>query len=234
LAEIMGRAVFRAAMLGLEPALLDLPATEVGAAPVEFTDSDRLVDLREQARQAGQRIAVRAGEAVLRRGRDLTAKARAAGENEPSPTWAELNGQAYTIAQSNLYAAFCWGRWQQLSLLSPESQTVLVADVIEDGRTSGVCVALADIARSTGDPLWDTWFPPNHPNCRTLVYPVSIEDAQAASTTEVDGTRPLPSPSYRRNLGTGPLADIVPVGTDDPPWARRHLAARSAISNHSA
>jgi hypothetical protein len=158
----------------------------------------------------------------------------AAGENEPSPTWAELNGQAYTIAQSNLYAAFCWGRWQQLSLLSPESQTVLVADVIEDGRTSGVCVALADIARSTGDPLWDTWFPPNHPNCRTLVYPVSIEDAQAASTTEVDGTRPLPSPSYRRNLGTGPLADIVPVGTDDPPWARRHLAARSAISNHSA
>jgi hypothetical protein len=118
--------------------------------------------------------------------------------------------------------------------MSEQDQFVLMADVIEDGRTSGVCVALAGIARAVDDALWDTWFPPNHPNCRTLVYPVPAEDAREACACEVDGALPLPSPSYRRNVGKGPLADIVPVGPEDAPWARRHLAARAAISNHSA
>ncbi len=48
----------------------------------------------------------------------------------------------------------------------------LMYNAILDGHTTNLCRKLHGTVKPKNDPFWDKFYPPNHHNCRSVVYPV--------------------------------------------------------------
>jgi SPP1 gp7 family putative phage head morphogenesis protein len=79
-------------------------------------------------------------------------------------------GSAYrlqTIFDTNLQSAYSAGRWKSVV----ESGREFVGlEVVDDGRTSNICIRLRGVVLPVDDPFWKTkGIPPYHYRCRTVV-----------------------------------------------------------------
>ena len=83
-----------------------------------------------------------------------------------------------TVFRTNTQTAYNAGRHEVLS--HPEvrrARPYLRFDAVMDSRTSDVCDALDGTVRPADDAFWDTHHPPLHFNCRSILTPLSEEEA---------------------------------------------------------
>ncbi len=75
-----------------------------------------------------------------------------------------------THYNNNVMIAYNAGRIRHFK----ESSAVqyLMYNAILDGHTTNLCRKLHGTVKPKNDPFWDKFYPPNHHNCRSVVYPV--------------------------------------------------------------
>lgn len=128
-------------------------------------------DLATQAWEAMDK-AIAQGTTLEEFKRDVGAKLEAAwGRTDPH--------RLETIFRTNALGAYNAGRHEILS--HPEvrkARPYLRFDAVNDSRVSDVCEALDGTIRPADDPFWTTHTPPLHFNCRSVLVPLSDEEAQ--------------------------------------------------------
>jgi SPP1 gp7 family putative phage head morphogenesis protein len=65
-----------------------------------------------------------------------------------------------------------------------KSRPYLRFDAVGDSRTSDICEALDGTVKAADDPYWRTHSPPMHPNCRSILTPLTAEEAGEEGITE--------------------------------------------------
>lgn len=83
-----------------------------------------------------------------------------------------------TIFRTNTQTAYNGGRHEVMS--NPEvrkARPYLRFDGVDDARQTEICAALDGTIRPADDPFWDTHHPPLHFNCRSILTPLSAEEA---------------------------------------------------------
>lgn len=95
----------------------------------------------------------------------------------------EAEAAAYlnTLARTNLFEAMNEARYAEFT--DPELDGFVLAfrySAVLDERTTEICQALHDRVYKATSEVWDTYRPPNHFNCRSVLIPI----------TEVDGFDP--------------------------------------------
>jgi SPP1 gp7 family putative phage head morphogenesis protein len=84
-----------------------------------------------------------------------------------------------TIFRTNALGAYNAGRHEIIS--HPEvrkARPYLRFDGIDDDRQTEICAALDGTVRPADDPFWHTHSPPLHFNCRSILVPLSDEEAE--------------------------------------------------------
>lgn len=101
-----------------------------------------------------------------------------------------------TLSRTNLYEAMNEARYAEFT--DPEMGDFVVAleySAILDDRTTEICEALNKATFAVDSPEWDSYRPPNHYNCRSVLIPITAIDGW-------DG-RESPSPTVRPQAGFG-------------------------------
>lgn len=133
-------------------------------------------DLATQAWEAMDK-AISQGTTLDEFKRDVGAQLEAAwGKQDP---W-----RLETIFRTQAMAAYGAGRHEILS--HPEvrkARPYLRFDAVNDSRTSDVCEALDGVIRPADDPFWLTRTPPLHFCCRSVLVPLSEEEAADEGVT---------------------------------------------------
>ena len=81
-----------------------------------------------------------------------------------------------TIVQTNLQTAFSKGNYLKLrENKKPFWQYI----AIDDNRTTPLCASLDMKVFQSDDPFWDTYYPPNHFNCRSTVVALDEHELEA-------------------------------------------------------
>ncbi len=134
------------------------------------------------------------------------------------------SAHAENVLRTNMQSAYQWGHYQQL--INPD---VLAAfpiwgfDVTLDEGTSEICEPLAGQAYPASDSVWDAFYPPNHFQCRTQVFPLA--DGEAAdfgfsmgsgwpvyrqdSEKHRMGEQVRPLGGFDRNIGKAKLSEVA-------------------------
>lgn len=97
--------------------------------------------------------------------------------------WVDTEAQAAaylnTLARTNMFDAFNEGRYAEFT--DPALQGFVEAleySAVLDDRTTEICQALDGAVWADDSPLWDTYRPPNHYNCRSILIAVTQVDVQ--------------------------------------------------------
>jgi SPP1 gp7 family putative phage head morphogenesis protein len=100
-----------------------------------------------------------------------------------------------TLFRTNVMQAYNDGRAEVFA--DPEvrkSRPYLRFDAVGDSRTSDICEALDGKVLPADDPFWRTHSPPLHPNCRSILTPLTDEEAADEGVTkgkpDTDGAAP--------------------------------------------
>lgn len=95
--------------------------------------------------------------------------------------WVDTEAQAAaylnTLSRTNLFDAFNEGRFAEFT--DPALQGFVEAleySAVLDDRTTDICQALDGTVWDADNPLWDTYRPPNHYNCRSILVAVTQVD----------------------------------------------------------
>lgn len=75
-----------------------------------------------------------------------------------------------THYNNNVMIAYNAGRIRHFK--GSKAVQYLMYNAILDGHTTNLCRKLHGIVKPKDDPFWDKFYPPNHHNCRSVVYPV--------------------------------------------------------------
>ncbi len=89
-----------------------------------------------------------------------------------------------------------------------------------DNRTSEICDALDGTVRPADDPFWGSHTPPLHFNCRSILTPLSDEEAEEEGVTGNDpGVEPDEGFGHQPTVGSDwepdtsaypePIADVL-------------------------
>jgi SPP1 gp7 family putative phage head morphogenesis protein len=88
------------------------------------------------------------------------------------------------LFRTNVMQAYNDGRAEVLS--DPEvkkARPYWRFDAVGDNRTSDICDALDGTVKPADDPYWRTHTPPMHPNCRSIITPLTPEEADEEGVT---------------------------------------------------
>lgn len=125
-----------------------------------------------------------------------------------------------TVFNTNVFTAYSAGRMQQQS--DPELIKIrpyLKYDSVRDGRTSEVCRRLDGTILPHDDEFWDTYYPPNHFNCRGQVLTLTARQADGKITNNP------PQVGIDKRFQKRPaLEDYEPENLDDYPDELRQIA----------
>lgn len=116
----------------------------------------------------------------------------------------EAGAAAYltTLVRTNVFDAFNEGRFAEFT--DPALGDFVAAleySAILDDRTTEICLSLDGSVWDTDNPLWDTYRPPNHYNCRSILIGITQVDVDRG---EWDGTEsPPPSVEPQDGFGKG-------------------------------
>jgi len=94
-----------------------------------------------------------------------------------------LTGRLLTVTRTNLSTAYNLGRMESFN--DPgvkEDLAALQYSAIIDTNTTDFCLTYDNRVYKATDSLWDWLTPPNHFNCRSIVFPVFIQDDPTIST----------------------------------------------------
>lgn len=97
----------------------------------------------------------------------------------------EQPGLLETIFRTNVQTAYAAGRQEILD--DPdvqESHPFRRFDAIKDSRTTDICNQLDGKILPADDPFWNTHTPPLHFNCRSILTPLTQEDAEKEGITK--------------------------------------------------
>ena len=75
-----------------------------------------------------------------------------------------------THYNNNVMIAYNAGRIRHFK--GSKAVQYLMYNAILDGHTTNLCRKLNGTVKPKDDPFWDKFYPPNHHNCRSVVYPV--------------------------------------------------------------
>lgn len=122
-----------------------------------------------------------------------------------------------TIFRTNALDAYNGGRHEILS--HPEvkkARPYLRFDAVMDSRTSDLCDGLDGTVRPADDPFWHTHSPPLHFQCRSILTPLTDEEA---ADEGVDDEPPDPELQPDEGFGRPPTVggDWEPKLSDYPP-----------------
>jgi SPP1 gp7 family putative phage head morphogenesis protein len=96
-----------------------------------------------------------------------------------------------TLIRTNVFDAMNQGRLE--SFRDPDIgdfvQALEYASVLDD-HTTEICTELNGATWSTDNPLWDTYMPPNHYNCRSVVIPITQVDGWDGQESPVPEVQP--------------------------------------------
>jgi SPP1 gp7 family putative phage head morphogenesis protein len=90
-----------------------------------------------------------------------------------------------TVFRTNTQSAYNGGRHEVMS--HPEvkkARPFLRFDAVIDARTSDACDALDGTVRPADDPFWHTHHPPLHFNCRSILTPLTPDEADDEGVTK--------------------------------------------------
>jgi len=97
----------------------------------------------------------------------------------------EIPGRLETIFRTNVQTAYSHGRYKIMtSKAVKEARPYWRAEVVDDDRTSDICEELIGVVLPADDPFWDDHIPPLHFNCRTVLSPLSAEEAADEGVAE--------------------------------------------------
>jgi SPP1 gp7 family putative phage head morphogenesis protein len=83
-----------------------------------------------------------------------------------------------TAFRTNTQSAYNAGRHEILDHPAvKKARPFLRFDGVDDARQSEICAALDGTVRPADDPFWDSHHPPLHFNCRSILTPLSDEEA---------------------------------------------------------
>lgn len=101
-----------------------------------------------------------------------------------------------TIVQTNVQTSYSKGRYLQLT---DSKMPFWQYFAIDDGQTTSLCLELNERVFRADDPFWDTYYPPNHFNCRSTVMGVDETTVEMEDlTVEQSG-----SPHTSHGVGEG-------------------------------
>ncbi len=133
-----------------------------------------------------------------------------AGIGVRNPYWLE------THYRNNMMNAYNAGRWQQLQ--DTETVQYLQYNAILDEGTTELCDELDGLILVRNDKRWQTIYPQNHHSCRSIVTPISYEEAQARklqpSSFDLGEITRNPAMKKQLQFPAHPAAvlDVVPLG----------------------
>jgi len=96
-----------------------------------------------------------------------------------------------TLVRTNVFEAFNEARYAQFK--DPDLDGFVVAleySAILDDRTTEICTELDGVVWDEANPLWDTYRPPNHYNCRSILVPITAVDGWDGKEDGVPGVVP--------------------------------------------
>lgn len=110
-----------------------------------------------------------------------------------------------TIFRTNVQTAYSAGRQSQNAAVR-ETHPYIRYDVVDDGRTSDICLPLLDVVVPADSSFAASHHPPLHFNCRTDEVAITKEEAHELGVTDDDD-----APEVEADEGFGtPLEDYEP------------------------
>ncbi len=95
--------------------------------------------------------------------------------------WGATSGyRLQTIFDTNIQSAYGAGRYKSAV---ESTRPYWALEMVLDGRTSAICLALTGTTLPAGDPFWKSHVPPLHFRCRTALITLSKEQAEARGIT---------------------------------------------------
>lgn len=124
-----------------------------------------------------------------------------AGDQLEASWGTEIPGRLETIFRTNVMGAYNAGRMELITDPAVmEDRPFWRFDAINDSRISDFCEPLDGKVMAADDPFWASHTPPLHFNCRSVITPLTPEEAQEAGLTEkapsveaADGFGAMPS-----------------------------------------
>jgi SPP1 gp7 family putative phage head morphogenesis protein len=94
--------------------------------------------------------------------------------------WGEADpARIETIFRTNTQTAYTHGRHEIFSHPQvKKARPYWRWDDVDDSREDDLCAGLHGVVLPADDPFWDTRHPPLHFNCRCIVTPLSVEEAE--------------------------------------------------------
>lgn len=120
----------------------------------------------------------------------------AQGINETHLSWLKIE---YDTAITSGQMAGKWVDFQN----NADSHPLLKYDAIIDGRTSDICADFNDTILPIDDSFWDSYYPPNHFNCRSTV--LQISDGEVTDKSGIVVSDRIPN-MFKVNLAKEGLA----------------------------
>lgn len=126
--------------------------------------------------------------AAWKEGKDYTVwKDEYLGELELTPLLRDSQARAvYRENLTNTYNAEMWRRQKDTAALFP----YLRYNAVLDNGTSAICRELHGTVARVNDPFWDTYYPPNHFGCRSVVSQLTDEEADRYRTRDPEYKTP--------------------------------------------
>jgi SPP1 gp7 family putative phage head morphogenesis protein len=114
----------------------------------------------------------------------------------------EYAGTEYRTAVQSAEMGVRWGQIQEQRKTLP----YLLMTVVEDSVTTDICAPLDGVCLPVDDPFWNTYYPPNHFNCRSSVLQLDKEDKDKVSSDEevskaVEHANEEMTDAFRMNVG---------------------------------
>ncbi len=109
-----------------------------------------------------------------------------------------------TAVRTNLFEAINEARYSTFTDPGLEGFVeALEYSAILDSRTTRICRHLDDRVYPADDPIWNTYRPPNHFNCRSILVPVTAIDTEVVGKDNESGTRWSRRPTVDTQQGFG-------------------------------
>ena len=121
------------------------------------------------------------------------------------------------IFRTNLSGAYNSGRYVQFN--QPGLEEVFPYYQFHnphDDRSTDDCYALSGAIYPRDDPIWDTWWPPNHFRCRSSVSAISVYEMEGRKLKETKEKFDLqPAKGFRHNPATRGKEDFMQWARDN-------------------